>query len=262
MKQERVQQIIKTMLLDQTLTKEKQDCSWISPWARGRNHAGEEEVDLEVGEADPIGDELKRRKRPPSLRSPGNSSCTPTYYQRGMETRPPEDDAVATQHCSTPPLFHKGGGRRIIEERKEDSTAAAPILIGDRFRRGGKRGRWFHLPARARLSHPRARQSPPNPPAARHNQPSSRETNPNSVSRRPGAGTPFGCARPGCGLGQPHKQGALQPEGTTDLLGHPRKHTPDLVRQYKVSYVVLNVIAICVHLFMVTKVLMDPHHIY
>ena len=71
-----------------------------SPWARDRNHAGEEEVDLEVGEADPIGDELKRRKRPPPLRSPGNSSCTPTYYQRGTKTRPPEDDAVATQHYS------------------------------------------------------------------------------------------------------------------------------------------------------------------
>jgi len=167
---------------------------------------------------------VKRRKRPPPSRSPGNSSCAPTLYQRGTERRPREDYTVATQQCSTPPVSHEERGRRIDEERKEELGFKAAILIGERFRQGGKRAWRFHLPARARLSHPHARQSPPNPPAARRDQPSSRETNPSGVSLRPGGGAPFGCARPGCGLGQLHKQRALQPEGVTGLLGHPRKH--------------------------------------
>ena len=131
---------------------------------------------------------------------------------------------VATQHCSTPPVSHEEGGRRITEERKEDSTTATPILIGDRFRRGEKRGWRFHLPVRARLSHPRAHPSPPNLRPARRGQLSSRESNPSGISGRPGADAPFGCARLGYGLGQPHKQAALQPNGTAGLLGHPHKH--------------------------------------
>jgi len=169
---------------------------------------------------------VKRRKRPPPPRSPDNGSCAPTLYQRGTERRPREDYTVGTQQCSPPPVSHEGRGSRIDEERKEELGFRGAILIGERFRRGGKRARRFHLPARARLGHPRARQSPPNPPAAHRDQPSSRETNPSGVSLRPGGGAPFSCARPGCGLGQVHKQRALQPEGAAGLLGPPSQTRP------------------------------------
>ena len=165
---------------------------------------------------------MKRRKRPPPPRSPGNSSCAPTLYQRGMERRPREDYPVAMQQCSTPPS-HEGRGKRIDEERKEESTRRAAILIGDRFRRGGKRGRRFHLPVRARLSHPHTRQSHPNPPAAHRDQPSSRETNLSGVSLRPGGGArPFWLCETGLRLGPTAQTTYIAARGWATLVNTPQ----------------------------------------
>jgi len=80
----------------------------------------------------------------------------------------------------------------------------------------------FHLPARARRSHPEPRHKRPKSPTERRAQPSSREANPSGVAREPGGEGGFGHPEPGCNLGLVRKHAHLQPTGAKPTQTRPQ----------------------------------------